>query len=319
MSAVKKMIIAAVSLLVVGVLICGVTFAIYGFDYHKFSTVEYETNTYEVKEDFQNITIEANTEDIMFIPSSDGTCKVVCLEEKENPHQVSVEEDTLTICQEKQKIQFFNIGVITESPKIEVYLPNDTYQALLVDADTSDVNIPKDFSFDSICVTLDTGDIECQASVNANITMKTDTGNITISEISASEMKLTSDTGRMDIKNVELSGDLEIREDTGRVELENVTCRNLTSNGDTGEIVLTNVIASGEFNIESSTGDVHFNGCDAETIYVKTDTGDVTGSLLSDKVFITDTDTGNIDVPKTITGGRCEITTDSGDIEISVE
>lgn len=82
MSAVKKMIIAAVSLLVVGVLICGVTFAIYGFDYHKFSTVEYETNTYEVKEDFQNITIEANTEDITFIPSSDGTCKVVCLERK---------------------------------------------------------------------------------------------------------------------------------------------------------------------------------------------------------------------------------------------
>ena len=319
MSAVKKMIIAAVSLLVVGVLICGVTFAIYGFDYHKFSTVEYETNTYEVQEDFQNITIEADTEDITFIPSSDGTCKVVCLEEKENPHQVSVEEDTLTICKEKQKNQFFNIGVITESPKIEVYLPNDTYQALLVDADTSDVNIPKDFSFDSICVTLATGDIECQASVNANVTMKTDTGNITISEISASEMKLTSDTGRMDIKNVELAGDLEIREDTGRVELENVTCRNLTSNGDTGKIVLTNVIASGEFNIERSTGKVEFNGCDAETIYVRTDTGDVTGSLLSEKVFITDTDTGNIDVPKTITGGRCEITTDTGDIKISVE
>ena len=319
MSAVKKMIIAAVSLLVVGVLICGVTFAIYGFDYHKFSTVEYETNTYEVKEDFQNITIEANTEDITFIPSSDGTCKVVCLEEKENPHQVSVEEDTLIIFKEKQNIQFFHVGIITESPKIEVYLPNDTYQALLVDADSSDVNIPKEVSFDSICVTLDTGEIECQASVNANITMKTDTGNITISEISASEMKLTLETGRMDIKNVELSGNLEIREETGRVDMENVTCRNLTSNGDTGKIALTNVVASGELNIERSTGDVHFNGCDAETIYVRTDSGDVTGSLLSDKVFITDTDTGNIDVPKTITGGRCEITTDTGDIEINVE
>ena len=45
---------------------------------------------------------------------------------------------------EKQKIQSFNIGIITESPKIEVYLPNDTYQALSVDADTSDVNIRQD-------------------------------------------------------------------------------------------------------------------------------------------------------------------------------
>lgn len=320
MSTTKKWIIAAVVMLVAGVLICGITFANFGLDLHKLSTVEYETNTYEVKEDFRNITIKADAEDITLIPSSDGACKVVCLEEKDDPHQVSVQGDTLTICRkEKQKIQFFNIGIITESPKIEVYLPNDTYQALSVDADTSDVNIPKDFTFESISVTLDTGDIECQACAITDVSMKTDTGRITISEISASEMKLTSDTGRMDIKNVELSGDLEIREDTGRVDMENVTCRNLTSNGDTGKIALTNVVASGELNIERSTGDVHFNGCDAETIYVRTDTGDVTGSLLSDKVFITDTDTGNIDVPKTITGGRCEITTDTGDIEINVE
>ncbi len=320
MSTAKKLIIAAVSLLVVGVLICGVTFAINGFDFHKLSTVEYETNTYKVKEDFKNITIKADTEDITFFPSSDDACKVVCREEKDEPHKVSVRGDTLIIeRKEKQKNQFFNIGVITESPKIEVYLPNDRYQALSVDSDTSDVNIPKDFSFESISVTLDTGDIKCQASVNANVTMKTDTGNITISEISASEMKLTSDTGKMNIKNVELSGDMEIREDTGSVAMENVTCRNLTSNGDTGKIVMTNVIASGEFNIERSTGDVKFNGCDAETIYVRTDTGNVTGSLLSEKVFITDTDTGNIDVPKTSTGGRCEITTDTGDIKISVE
>ena len=320
MSTTKKWIIAAVVMLVAGVLICGITFANFGLDLHKLSTVEYVTNTYEVKEDFRNITFKADTEDITLIPSSDDTCKVVCLEEKDDPHQVSVQGDTLTICRkEKQKIQFFNIGIITESPKIEVYLPNDKYQALSVDADTSDVNIPKNFSFESISVMLDTGDIKCQASVNANVTMKTETGNITISEISASEMKLASETGRMDIKNVELSGNLEIREETGRVDMENVTCRNLTSHGDTGKIALTNVVASGELNIERSTGDVRFNGCDAETIYVRTDTGDVTGSLLSDKVFITDTDTGSVEVPKTITGGRCEITTDTGDIKISVE
>ena len=71
--------------------------------------------------------------------------------------------------------------------------------------------------------------------------------------------------------------------------------------------------------IKRSTGKVEFNQCDADTIYVKTNTGSVTGSLLSEKVFITDTDTGKVDVPKTITGGRCEITTDTGNIIISVE
>ena len=33
----------------------------------------------------------------------------------------------------------------------------------------------------------------------------------------------------------------------------------------------------------------------------------------------TKTDTGRVDVPKTVEGGRCEITTDTGDIKITVD
>ena len=50
-----------------------------------------------------------------------------------------------------------------------------------------------------------------------------------------------------------------------------------------------------------------------------TDTGDVRGSLLSEKVFIVNTDTGRKEVPDTITGGRCEITTDTGDVKITID
>lgn len=315
----KKWIIAAAILLGTGVLICGISFAVLGFDFRTLDTVEYVTNAYDVSDDFQNISIKADVENITFVPSDDGTCKVVCREEESDPHQVSVRGDTLTVeKKEKYRWQIFNNWVVTESPEITVYLPNNVYKTLSIDADTSDVNIPKDFTFDSISVTLDTGAASCLASVNGDIFIETDTGHITISDVSAAGMRLASDTGRMDISNVEISGDMDIRESTGRVTMENVTCRNLTSNGDTGSLIMTNVTASGEFNLERDTGNIEFNGCDAETIYVKTDTGNVTGSLLSDKVFITQTDTGKMDVPKTITGGRCEITTDTGNISIEV-
>ena len=132
-------------------------------------------------------------------------------------------------------------------------------------------------------------------------------------------MLLSSDTGKMELSEMKLNGDLEIQEHTGKVILENVTCRNFISDGDTGSLVMTNVKASGEFNIERDTGDVEFHGCDAETIYVETDTGDVTGTLLTDKVFITETDTGSVDVPKSTDGGRCEISTDTGDIRIEIQ
>jgi DUF4097 and DUF4098 domain-containing protein YvlB len=81
---------------------------------------------------------------------------------------------------------------------------------------------------------------------------------------------------------------------------------------------LESVIAIEKLDIKRSTGDVSFKGSDANAIFVKTTTGDVCGSLLSDKVYITNTSTGNINVPNSIVGGRCEITTSTGDIKITV-
>lgn len=78
------------------------------------------------------------------------------------------------------------------------------------------------------------------------------------------------------------------------------------------------MLAAEKFSVERSTGDVKFNRCDATTIYVKTDTGDVTGNLLSSKVFITNTDTGIVDVLQTVDGGKCEIITNTGDIELDI-
>jgi DUF4097 and DUF4098 domain-containing protein YvlB len=81
---------------------------------------------------------------------------------------------------------------------------------------------------------------------------------------------------------------------------------------------MKNVVATGMFDIKRSTGDVELDMCDANEIFVNVGTGDVFGTLLSDKVYIAKTSTGEVDVPKTIEGGRCEITTTTGDIKLSV-
>ena len=53
-------------------------------------------------------------------------------------------------------------------------------------------------------------------------------------------------------------------------------------------------------------------------MYLETDTGDVTGTLLSNKIFMYDTDTGDVSLPSVMSGGKCQIETDTGDIEISI-
>lgn len=79
------------------------------------------------------------------------------------------------------------------------------------------------------------------------------------------------------------------------------------------------MIAAEQLSIERSTGHVAFTGCDAGEIHVKTDTGNVAGSLLSEKVFLTESGVGLVDVPKTTSGGVCEIRTDTGNIQITLE
>lgn len=68
----------------------------------------------------------------------------------------------------------------------------------------------------------------------------------------------------------------------------------------------------------TSTGRVHLDGCDAAALDIQTSTGDVTGHLLTGKTFVTHTSTGRVSVPASATGGRCTITTSTGDITMTI-
>ena len=86
----------------------------------------------------------------------------------------------------------------------------------------------------------------------------------------------------------------------------------------TGDITLKDVIAGDGITIDTSTGDVEFDGSDANWLSISTSTGEVSGTLLSDKIFEADTSTGDVELPKTTTGGSCKIKTNTGDIEINI-
>ncbi|MBP5165941.1 MAG: DUF4097 family beta strand repeat protein, partial [Oscillospiraceae bacterium] len=105
---------------------------------------------------------------------------------------------------------------------------------------------------------------------------------------------------------------------TGKARITDVSCESLVCGGSTGDIVLKNTVASDSFDINSGTGDVRFESCDAGRITVKTSTGSVTGTLRTEKVFIAKASAGKADVPDTSAGGRCEITTSTGNIHIGL-
>lgn len=295
----KICLILAICAILSGIIIFGVVMSALGWDFTKLSTVEFETNEYEVSEKFNNITVTVDTADIVFAVSDDEKCRVVCYEETKMLHTVSVESNTLTINVVNEKSWYDYIGLNFSSPKIIVYLPNTEYNSLVVNGDTGNVEIPKDFKFNNMDISIHTGDVNCYASVSESAKIAATTGNIHADGISATSLDLSVSTG-----------------DT---ILSNIKCQNLTSTGSTGDISLKNVIATEKISVKRSTGDVKFDRSDAGEIIIETNTGNVTGTLLSEKVFITKTNTGKINVPKTTSGGKCEITTSTGNIKISIE
>lgn len=315
----KIWLIIATALILVGCIIFGVVMAVLKWDFSKLGTVKYETDSYAITEEFKNISIETDTADISLVVSDDGESRVVCFEEKNIKHSVVVENETLKIGKVDTRKWYQNIGIATGSTRITVYLSKTEYGSLTIKTSTGDIEIPENFKFESINISESTGDVTNKASASGEVKIKASTGDINIDNISAQKLDLKVSTGHIAVNSVKCDGDFETRVGTGKIKLSEITCKNFFSNGDTGMISLKNVVAAESFSIKRDTGDVKFERCDASEIFVETTTGDIKGSLRTEKVFITKTDTGDVDVPKTATGGKCELHTGTGDIEISVQ
>lgn len=312
-----KWLIIALSLILIGGIFFVGIMTVLGWDFTKLSTVKYETDTHEINEEFSGISFDTNTADISFELSEDGKCKVVCYEQKNVKSSVVVSDGVLKIKTVDSRKWYEHIGINFQKSKITVYLPKSEYASLNIDESTGDINIPSSFKFGSIDLSLSTGDINCAASAEGKIKISATTGDVTITGISAESLEISVTTGDVTVSEI-TCGDVKIDLSTGKTKLTDISCRNIETEGSTGSISLNRVIALQGLKIERDTGNVSFTDCDAAEVFIETDTGDVKGSFLTDKIIFAETDTGDIDVPKLSSGGRCEISTDTGDIEISI-
>lgn len=298
-----------------------------------------EERIHEVSEDFCITIIDVGVENITFVPSVDGKCKVVCYAENKLEHLVKVYDGKLKIESDDRRNwveKFF--AFCTEENSITVYLPTDIETSLLVTGDTGNIIIPADFTFDHINIILDTGNVVCNASAKHQIVIKSDTGDVQINDCTAEDVKLETatgniaiynsecktfsaitDTGDITASNINCGNDFVTAVDTGNLDLSDVTCKSFASNGDSGDVKLVSVLAEELLTIKTSTGDISFERCDGTEVKITTDTGDVRGSFLTDKIVYASTDTGRVQIPHSTVGGLCEINTDTGNIIITFE
>lgn len=314
----KTTLIIAASLIVLGLIVA--FFGIRGFkyDFKALDTSTISTNTYTVKEDFSCVSLTDDATDVEFVISDSGECKVVCTEDEKELHSVTVKDDILVIGKDAdaEKRWNWNIGITLKNPQITVYLPAREYDSLNVKLSAGSAAVHDGLIFKTASIETDTGDVSVISADIGNLFIDVSTGDLKVKEISSDTVHLAVTTGYIEAEALKGNADIQFSATTGDVKLRDISCGSIRGKTETGDILLENTAASGEIKCECDTGSVRLYGIDAGSLSFHTDTGDVTGTVLSDKIYIVETDTGDIDVPYSTNGGTCEISTDTGDIMI---
>lgn len=315
MSKTKKVWLTVAGILTaLGLVTVGIALAAGGGDGQQPGGTDYVSHSYEISGDFDGIDILAQREDIELV-LTDGVCRVVCQEAEDSRHTVQVQNGTLRIAAEREK--WYDLSLIAH-PKTTVYLPRDSYASLHIDGGTGSVSIPADFTFGSVAVEVDTGDILCLASASGMMELETDTGSIRAEGLQAASLHCSADTGSVHISSAAIAAELDVETNTGKLELTEIRCAALEAESKTGSIQLRSVVAAGALTIEGGTGSVQLEDSDAGQLSIETTTGSVTGTLRTGKQFIVESAHGRVSVPSSTDGGRCEIKTSTGDIHIEI-
>lgn len=181
-------------------------------------------------------------------------------------------------------------------------------------AEVASVNAESDVEVSTTSGRIDIADIEC-----ANLTVENSSGSIHVTSVTASgNMDVKGTSGSTHITEADVKGDVSTSASSGSLNLTDVECTNLTAGNTSGKINCNNVIAFEDMNIENSSGGIVLEACDALELKLSATSGSIKGSLLSEKIFQADATSGSVDVPKTTSGGVCEVTTTSGSIKMSI-
>lgn len=257
-----------------------------------------ETKSYDIDESFSVISIEDVECGIKIQRSPDNRCKVICPIRADGSIYRTAEADNGVLRIERHDkgglSGFFNLP----TADLEVYLPEGEYEKLAVYSTSGRIVVDEDLRFESVRLESVSGSIKMFADVK-------------------DELRAESTSGRVSVENASPEK-LTAKSKSGSISLSRIRSEDIDASTVSGKIELCDVIASSRLNAESVSGSVELDRCDADRITIESTSGSVKGTLLSDKTFTVRSSTGSVDVPFSVSGGECEISTTSGSIKIEI-
>ena len=252
---VKAWLIAAAALVIVGSLLFFGVMMAYRWDFTRLNTVRHETKTYEISEAFSGVTVRAQTADILFSPSVDGACRVICSDRETVAYSVGVEDGTLTVSAEDGGKWIDRVGIDFCPSEITVYLPEAQYGSLVAQTTTGDIVV---------------GDLTAET-----LELSVSTGSVTVSDVSCKNLLSTGSTGDVTLKNVIAAEKLSLERKTGDIRFDGSDAAEVLVKTTTGDVA-GDLLSAKVFVTETSTGSVRVPQTTAGgTCRITTTTGDI--------------------------------------------
>ncbi len=176
------------------------------------------------------------------------------------------------------------------------------------------VCIPTDNEFELIDISTETGNITIEDGFKAKRTeLESETGNIALSDISTGALDISSETGNVSLESV-ASLATEIETNTGNISLWSSSAESLNIESDTGNVLVKESTVKKSTDVSTSSGNVSLDLFSSAGITVETGTGDISGRLTCEMIFYARSTTGKVSVPKSTSGGLCDIRSTTGNI-----
>lgn len=322
MSKTKKiLLIIAIICIVIGGIITILALAAVKFNIFKFNTVNFENKTCIINDDFENINVYEVSFDITFIKSDNNECKIIYPEGDQIKQTISVENNTLKVAYKDERKWYERIGFYwLDDDGIKIYLPKNEYEKLYISSVSGDICVPDNFTFSETDLESTSGEIEFYSITKNRLNAETVSGDLNIKNVNGS-LTAKSTSGEIYISNISTKT-INIKTTSGDISLIDAkNTENIEINSTSGDISINDTVNTKDTLIQSTSGEVSLMNFDSEYLKIETVSGDVEGSLLSEKVFITDTTSGDVDVPigNSLAFGECVVSTTSGDISFKIK
>ncbi|MBO4627291.1 MAG: DUF4097 family beta strand repeat protein [Lachnospiraceae bacterium] len=237
----KILLAIATFLLAAGMILFVVVMTLNHWDFKGLITVNCNEETHTVTEDFTNITVNAESADVEFRLSDDGTCKVLCKLPEKSTHTVAVEDGTLKIGFTDETKWYDYIGFTNTTSDFIVYLPKKAYRNYTSESQSGDVEISKDLTFESVKIQTKSGDVSLDGVTARLLRIDTSSGDVDLARVAVTEEALINTSsgdvtceflGPVRCSAKSKSGDINVPDNSAPGAENEVVCDIRTRSGD---------------------------------------------------------------------------------------